>query len=212
MPATGAINPTVDLNVQLIAPPPSFGTLHVVCHPVKMGRRLFVGEVLIDCGAEPFARGMATFLNQPIPGHHPDGWNGQFRPVPLLESFDDLIQPSYADDRTVVVACGPAINNGPGGTVQGGVQATIAELASEWVLSPIGNFAVTDLDIRYVGRVKVGPVAAAADVLSVNGSTAFVRVTLVDRGNANSLVSTVATVCHQISGDGQPITVDGQGA
>jgi acyl-coenzyme A thioesterase PaaI-like protein len=87
--------------------------------------------------------------------------------------------------------------------VQGGVQATIAELSSEWALSPIGNFAVTDLDIRYLGRVQVGPVAAVADVMAVNGQTAFVRVALRDSGNADRLVSVVATVCHRVTEDGQ---------
>jgi acyl-coenzyme A thioesterase PaaI-like protein len=205
MPPTGALTPTVDLNIQLMVRPPSVGTLHVVCHPTKMGRRLFVGEVLIDSGAEPFARGTVTFLNQQMPGdHHPDRFNGRLGPrAPLPRSLDDLLQPAYPDERTIVVECGPTINNGPGGTVQGGVQATIAELASEWALSPIGNFAVTDLDIRYLGRVQVGPVAAVADVMAVNGQTAFVRVALRDSGNADRLVSVVATVCHRVTEDGQ---------
>jgi acyl-coenzyme A thioesterase PaaI-like protein len=206
MPPTGALTPTVDLNIQLMAPPPSVGTLHAVCLPTKAGRRLFVGEILIDSGAEPFARGTVTFLNQLMPGvHHPDRFNDRTASqLSLPPSLDDLLEATFPDERTVVVECKPALNNGPGGTVQGGVQATIAELASERALASVGTFVVTDLDIRYLGRVKVGPVAAVADVVTCGEKLAFVRVALLDAGNENRLVSAVTTVCHRITAQETP--------
>jgi acyl-coenzyme A thioesterase PaaI-like protein len=206
MPPTGALTPTVDLNIQLMAPPPSAGTLHAVCLPTKAGRRLFVGEILIDSGEEPFARGTVTFLNQLMPGvHHPDRFNeGSGRQASLPHSLDDLLEATFSDERTVVVECKPALNNGPGGTVQGGVQATIAEIASEWALSSAGTFAVTDLDIRYLGRVKVGPVAAVADVVMRGEKLAFVRVALTDAGDGGRLVSAVTTVCHRVTSHEAP--------
>jgi acyl-coenzyme A thioesterase PaaI-like protein len=206
MPPTGALTPTVDLNIQLMAPPPSAGTLHAVCLPTKAGRRLFVGEILIDSGGEPFARGSVTFLNQLMPGVHlPGGFNDRDgTAAPLPPSLDDLLEATFPDERTVVVECKPALNNGPGGTVQGGVQATIAEVASEWALSSVGTFAVTDLDIRYLNRVNVGPVSAVAEVMTRDKNLAFVRVALKDAGDGGRLVSAVTTVCHRVTAGDTP--------
>jgi acyl-coenzyme A thioesterase PaaI-like protein len=51
------------------------------------------------------------------------------------------------------------------GTVQGGVLAILAELAAESAVSREEPFVVTDLDARYLNRVKVGPAEAVADIL-----------------------------------------------
>src|SRR5438046_488263 len=63
---TGPVNPTVDLRVSLLARPPSSGTVHLVCRPATLGRRLFVGETLLHTGDvdRPFARSTTTFMNE----------------------------------------------------------------------------------------------------------------------------------------------------
>src|SRR6478672_9287797 len=71
-PAHAIINPTVDLRVSLLDRAPSSGGIELVCHPVKVGRRLFVGETLLHIGdvTRPFARSLCTFINQPLPEAH----------------------------------------------------------------------------------------------------------------------------------------------
>jgi acyl-coenzyme A thioesterase PaaI-like protein len=192
---TGPINPTVDLNVQLLTPLPPTGGLHLVCHPAKVGRRLFVGEVIVDDGDAVVARGTATFINRPM-GVDFSSVSRLTTPVVSSIAFDDWLMPRFPDERTVVVDKASALVNGPGGTVQGGVQATLAEIASEWVLVPSGRCDVTDLDIRYLNPVRVGPVVAVAHVLGVTDGRAFVRVTLSDAGDDGAVVALASTVCR----------------
>ena len=68
-PAHAVINPTVDLRVSLLDRAPSSGVIELVCHPVKIGQRLFVGETLLHTGDvdRPFARSLCTFINTPLP-------------------------------------------------------------------------------------------------------------------------------------------------
>ncbi|SRR5579875_898823 len=212
-PPTGPIHPTVDLRIQLLAAPPAGGWAHLVCHPLKVGRRLFVGEVLVDAGHAPFARAIVTFLNQPVPAPRPQDQRAPGRmavvgsPLPgssgtaaleSLSSFESHIRPSIADDRTLVVEPNASIANPWTRTIQGGVQATIGELASEHVLAPHGTFGVIDLDIRYLGRLSAGPLVARADLLQRTDDLGFVRVTLCDRGEGDRVVSVVSTVCRRL--------------
>ncbi|HZA77179.1 MAG TPA: PaaI family thioesterase [Acidimicrobiales bacterium] len=202
---TGPINPTVDLRIQMLSMPSAPGTVRAVCRPLKVGRRLFVGETLmhLDGEREPFARSTVTFMNQPMrfqPTSAP-----QLRPAMTGSSFDELLAARYIDQHTVAVDPRPALGNSRG-TVQGGVQALVAELASEWALAPRGRFAVTDLEIRYLNRVKGGPLVARAEVLSAasggragsagSGDVA-VRVPLTDGGAGDRLVSLVSATCRR---------------
>ena len=52
-PAHAIINPTVDLRVSLLEPAPTSGDIELVCDPVKVGRRLFIGETLLHTGDRP---------------------------------------------------------------------------------------------------------------------------------------------------------------
>jgi acyl-coenzyme A thioesterase PaaI-like protein len=166
-----------------------------VCHPAKVGRRHFVGEVIVDDGDAVVARGTATFINRPM-GVDFSSVSRLTTPVVSSIAFDDWLMPRFPDERTVVVDKASALVNGPGGTVQGGVQATLAEIASEWVLVPSGRCDVTDLDIRYLNPVRVGPVVAVAHVLGVTDGRAFVRVTLSDAGDDGAVVALASTVCR----------------
>jgi acyl-coenzyme A thioesterase PaaI-like protein len=174
----GALTPTVDLDIQLLATPPSTGEIQLRCRPLKEGRRLFVGEVLIDHAGAPLARAILTFLNQPYTG--PLLRTGYSRtaatpPVPI----DDWLHPEFVDAHTVAVAKNPAITN-PNGTIQGGAQAIVCEIASEWALAPHGEFIVGDIDIRYFGPLAAGPLVATAEVSAVYDDRAFVTVRLTD--------------------------------
>jgi acyl-coenzyme A thioesterase PaaI-like protein len=189
----GALIPTVDLNVQVVRPLPARGTIDLECRPLKEGRRLFVGEVFARHEGTLLARAVATFVNQRYAG-------SERRPPRVPEAdlpttpFDDWMRPRYADERTVLVEWAPEISNGV--TLQGGAQATVAELAAEWVLAPVGPFVATELDIRYLNPVTAGPVAATAEVLAVHDDRAYVSVRLTDRGDGDRLISYVTTVCR----------------
>ena len=60
------------------------------------------------------------------------------------------------------------VRNGANGTVQGGAQALLAELAGERALEladdVVDNHDAVDLEIRYLNRVKEGPVRARGEV------------------------------------------------
>jgi acyl-coenzyme A thioesterase PaaI-like protein len=204
-PPPGAINPTVDLGVSLLARAPSSGTIHFVCRPAKVGRRLFVGETLMDAGDpdRPFARSLCTFMNELIP----DAQMHAMRPTVYLgaPSFDDALHPRFVDDSTVEMDAHPSVCNGPSGTIQGGAQSLLAEIAAERALAACGDgeYRVVDLDIRFLNRVRTGPVAATAEILSTDVGPDFddgrrVRVPIVELGHDSRIVSLVLLRCLPI--------------
>jgi acyl-coenzyme A thioesterase PaaI-like protein len=197
---SGALNPTVDLRIQLLAEPPSEGTVELYTNPVKLGRRLFVGEVFLHAGEtpEPFGRATVTFLNQLVP----DMQGFPKRPLPPMPqaSFDELIGIRLSGTDTAEVDLHEGVKNGPAGTIQGGAQATIAEITAEHVLAPLGRFAAVDIDIRYVGAVRVGPAVARAEVWPGvgPGGERVVRVLIVDGGADGRVVSLVVVTCRPL--------------
>ncbi|HXY93821.1 MAG TPA: PaaI family thioesterase [Acidimicrobiia bacterium] len=194
---SGPVNPTVDLRVSLIGRPPATGTISLVCHPAKVGRRLFVGETLLHTGDErrPFARATTTFMNELIPGV--TGVGPPTAPVGA-PSFDDLLRPRAGDRGAVEVDPHPWVSNGVGGTIQGGALALLAEIAAERAVEDAtGEVAeVVDLDIRYVNRVRAGPVAASAEASPREFGDFLVRVAITDLGDGGRLVSIVSLVCR----------------
>ncbi|MEX1006647.1 MAG: hypothetical protein WD271_02250 [Acidimicrobiia bacterium] len=193
---TGPVNPTVDLRVSLVARPPSVGWVHLVCRPAKLGRRLFVGETLLHTGdvGQPFARSTITFMNERMA--HGSGFGAPPMPVAIAApSFDELLRPRYPDENTVEMDAHPWVSNGPGGTIQGGAQALLAEIAAERATGSAG-LAVVDLDIRFLNRVRSGPVSASAEVSTRDLDDAFVRVAISDLGDDGRLVSLVNLICR----------------
>jgi acyl-coenzyme A thioesterase PaaI-like protein len=189
---TGPVNPTVDLRVSLLAKPPSSGTVHLVCRPAKLGRRLFVGETILHTGDvdRPFARSTITFMNERIPG---SAGFGAPPAVPVgAPSFDEVLRPRYPDERTVEIDAHPWVSNGPNGTIQGGAQSLLAEIAAERAT----GLPVEDLDIRFLNRVRSGPVSATVDVSKRGADDAFVRVAISDLGDDGRLVSLVNLICR----------------
>jgi acyl-coenzyme A thioesterase PaaI-like protein len=190
---TGPVNPTVDLRVSLVARPPSAGTVHLVCRPAKLGRRLFVGETLVHTGDvdRPFARSTITFMNQQMSGTA--GFRGPTAEAIGAPSFDELLRPRYPDACTAEMDAHPWVSNGPSGTIQGGAQALLAEIAAERAVTP-RELAVVDLDIRFLNRVRSGPVSASAEVSAGEVDDAFVRVAITDLGDDGRLVSLVSLI------------------
>lgn len=198
---TGALTPTVDLRIQLLGEVPSEGVVELYAEPTKLGRRMFVGEVMLHAGAtpDPFARATVTFLNQIVPGM--SGFPPRELPPMPATSFDELMGVRVVGPDTVEVDLHDGVRNGPAGTIQGGAQATVAEICAEHVLSPLGRFAVVDIDIRYVGAVKVGPAVARAEVLAgvAPSGERVVRVRIVDGGADGRVVSLVLLTCRPVA-------------
>ncbi len=87
------------------------------------------------------------------------------------------------------------VRNGANGTVQGGAQALLAELTGERALEALtaregdGEFMAVDLEIRYLNRVKEGPVRAHAEIVPSTLDGPWVRVATTEPPAANRIVS-----------------------
>lgn len=188
----GAISPTVDLRLQVVGPVPEAGAVHLRGRPLRVGRRLVVGETSFtdDDGVE-FARALSTFINQSV---GTDMLLGVRTQASIPESsIDDLIAARPHGPMALEVDAGPRISNGPGGTVQGGVQCWLAEMAVEHALGNGRRLAAVDLDIRYLNPLTAGPLVATVEPVGrPTSDVLYARVALTDAGNAHRLVSHVA--------------------
>jgi acyl-coenzyme A thioesterase PaaI-like protein len=194
---TGFINPTVDLRLQVMDLVP-MSAVRLRCDVLRSGRRLFVGETRLFAGEqeEPFARSVVTFINKP-PALGPNGPRpGQTTNPPLRVRIDELLGVREIDDTTIEIDPIPRLSNGPGGTLQGGVVALLGELATEQALHK-DTVVVTDLDIRYLNPVRVGPVQARAELLSDAGGEASAVVRIIDVGDDGRLVAHVGTTARR---------------
>jgi acyl-coenzyme A thioesterase PaaI-like protein len=175
---------TVDLTVHRIEPI-ARGELTMIGRVLKAGRRTVVVEVVFAArGAErPLVLSHATFMPSPNPvddmpfnGDRNAGAPSLTRPFPEQLGVR-VVSPGVANlDRGVYTMQ-------PTGTIQGGAVAAVAEVAAETA----AGAAVSDLDIRYLSAIRVGPARATAEVLGGNR----VRVEVRDPGNGDRLASAV---------------------
>jgi acyl-coenzyme A thioesterase PaaI-like protein len=197
MPPSGTMNPTVDLRVQLLSEPPSSGGLHLVCRPLKTGKRLYWAEVPIHAegATEPFALGTVTFMSQVMSST--PRFSGRKGPGPD-GSFDELVGARHLPGGASELRNHPAISNGFAGTVQGGAQVAFAEVAVEWALAERGEHRVTDVLIRYLNRL-VGDTLHAAPHLHDAREAVVARVPLTDPANGGGVVSSVQAVARPVA-------------
>ncbi len=198
-PPSGAINPTVDLRVTMLSRPPAEGTVYLACTPAKVGRRLFVGETTLHTGDpdRPFARSIATFMNEPIPGAGTMYSAPDREPPRTTRSFDEILNSRFVSPGVVEMDAHPKVSNGPGGTIQGGAQALLGEIAAEHALESRGHFAAVDLDIRYLNRVRTESVVAVATVLPGDLDHVTVRVPITELDDGGRIVSLVSVACRE---------------
>jgi uncharacterized protein (TIGR00369 family) len=198
MQPTGPINPTVDLRLHLTALVP-MSTVRLVCDVLRSGRRLFVGETLLyaDDQQHPFGRSVVTFINRRVafPVDGPDLAQRLNRPLGVR--IEDLLDVRTVDDSTIEIDPIGRLSNGPGGTLQGGVLALLGELATEHALGQT-IVAVTDLDVRYLNPVRIGPVQARAEVFADTPQEAAATVRIVDAGSADRLIAHVTTTARRL--------------
>ena len=90
------------------------------------------------------------------------------------------------------------VRNGANGTVQGGAQALMAELAGERALADEGEFEVVDLEIRYLNKVRTGPVLATGEVIPGSLDGTCVRVPLIEPGPDGRIVALATLLCRPV--------------
>jgi acyl-coenzyme A thioesterase PaaI-like protein len=189
---TGPLGPTVDLRVELWDRPPEEGRVHLLARPCRVGARLVVAETLLSSapGGAPFGRATTTFINESMG----DPVSNGARPVlPMAEaSFDEFLAFRVRDARSLAVDPVERISNGVQFTVQGGVQALLAEVAADHFLRRDVPLVATDLDIRFLSRLRVGPLVAIVEERPARDGTVRARVTVADGGNDDKVVSSVA--------------------
>jgi acyl-coenzyme A thioesterase PaaI-like protein len=206
-PAHGVINPTVDLRVSLLSRVPTEGVMHLVCRPVKVGQRLFVGETILHTGdiERPFARSMVTFMNRIMA--EASRYNNEHVPVGPLgaDSYDDALLLRESAPGVLEMDAHEAVQNGFAGTIQGGAQALLAEIAGERAVAhhlgaDAAQHEVVDLEIRYLNRLRVGPAVATGEVLPGAFDGVCVRVPITDAGGDDRIVSFASLLCRPVAG------------
>lgn len=173
---------TVDLTVHTVAAP-NVSVLDVVAKLVKVGRTTVVAESWFSGrgGEQPLTLSQLTFSPSPKPEHTLDFQGDKLPSPPAFEEpwFDQLgiriVRRGVAElDR------GPYVMQ-PSGTIQGGAVAALIEAAAE----SAARAAITDLDIRYLKAIRVGPGVATATMLRPG----LVRVEVRDPGNDDRLAT-----------------------
>lgn len=193
----GPVGPTIDLRVQRLAPPPTAGRIRLVCRPLRVGQRLIVAETRLSSDAtpdEPFAVALTTFMNNRVGDPVPAGP----RPIPPMDepSFDDFLAPRVDAGGVLVLDPADRYANGIQATVQGGAQSLFAEIAAEHAVGD-GRWTAADLDVRFLGRLRTGPLEAHVEHLTAGPDRRTLRVTLADGGEAGKTVSHVAMVLER---------------
>jgi len=196
-PESGPVTPTTDLSVHQVRVRP-MEWVNLAATVLKAGASLLFVQTMLtaDDEREPFATSLATFMTRPV--------ERLDRPEPVDVRLD---QPFAARIGAEVLAPGVVemapradILNAFHGTVQGGILATLGELAAESLWAADEAHLVTDLDIRFLNRVKVGPVRATARRVVAGRGGEVVDVTLHDAGDAMRPVAHVSTTCVPVAG------------
>ena len=102
----------------------------------------------------------------------------RFHPWPLISGWGLTIESVMPGQAVMVLAPTKAVINGSRGTVNGGVLATIADMASALALSTAFDgampFATSDLHIRYLEPAR-GEVRAEAAVVRISGRSGILE-------------------------------------
>ena len=196
-PESGSVTPTTDLSVHQVRIRP-MEWVNLSATVLKAGASLLFIETMLtaDDEREPFATSLATFMSRPV--------ERVDRPEPVAVRLDQPFGARIGAEvlRPGVVEMAPRddILNVFHGTIQGGILATLGELAAESLWVGGEPHLVADLDIRFLNRVKAGPVRATARRVVAGRHGEVVDVTLHDVGNAMRPIAHVSTTCTPVAG------------
>jgi len=186
-----AINPTIDMSVRWTAAAPTPGVVvRADASILRFGRQQVVGETTIfdDASGDVLGWGSAAFVHRrmgpplgPIATPRGEG--------PQAASVEELLGVTSPRAGVVELPYGSRVANAGEAvaTVMGGIQAVVAEMAADQA-TPAG-YVVCGLTIRYLSRVKVGPLRAIAEVLPGTAVLRSIRVRLIDAGDGGRLVA-----------------------
>jgi acyl-coenzyme A thioesterase PaaI-like protein len=199
-PPSGPINPTVDLQVRLFSQPRQ-GPIRFTARTLRQGRSLYVAEIEMRHAPDeqPFGVGLATFVNRPMSvvdrTARGAGSSGESEgDIPGGEGdvdVEDRRSAPLTGTRRLRPGCleldASEISNHPHRTVSG---ATLGRFIEQATMDLFGGAArVDELDVRFLDRVKIGPIRATATSLGGRGPTTTVRVEVVDAGHQDRLVT-----------------------
>ena len=190
---TGTRSPlTMDLTLRWLRPVP-VPSIVIVGRLVKVGATIIQSEAWFygPDGGEPFAMAQLGFMASPRPQdtevHIPVVGTGIIRP-PMTAPFPERVGCRVMAPGVIEVDLGPYVLNSAE-TIQGGIVALMGELAAESAAGA-GQIA-TELDVRYLSAVRVGPGRATGRVVGRSGDGAIVRVEVRDPGNHDRLTSVI---------------------
>jgi acyl-coenzyme A thioesterase PaaI-like protein len=200
---------TVDLTLHMLRPLDG-PRVTMTARTLKVGRTTTVAETLFFSGSdplsgsipgdtEPVAVSHTTFMVSPRPEDVMEEvfWHRPPTPARMSAPIMEQIGAVVLGPGIVELARVPYVMQ-PSGTVQGGAVALIAELAASTALGAgvlgagvlgagvLGN-PVTNLEIRYVSAVRVGPARTSATILGPGVARVEVR----DAGNEDRLTALV---------------------
>jgi uncharacterized protein (TIGR00369 family) len=102
----------------------------------------------------------------------------RFHPWPLIREWGLSIESATPGAATMRLVPTPAVTNGPRGTVNGGVLATVADMVGALALSTAFDgampFATSDLHIRYL-EPATGALEAEAEVVRLSPRSAVIE-------------------------------------
>jgi uncharacterized protein (TIGR00369 family) len=199
-----SLSMTVDLTYVALRRPPS-DVVHARAWMPKAGRTtVFTETVFTDGAGERFALCFGTFVSSPRPWdvlpHDPI--SRVSRPTGTPSTGAPLV------DRMGIRRLGPGVAElhreprvlNPGGTLQGGAVAILAEVAAASAAEEVHGapMVVTELDVRYLSGYRVGPGRAVATPLAVGGDGAptTVRVEIRDVGKDDRLGTIAVARCQ----------------
>jgi uncharacterized protein (TIGR00369 family) len=170
-----------------------FNTLEAAIDQAKRGD--------VQGGLTLAANGLITFARLPgsaasgVDDYEPAGWVGEIRHRVSDHSAEGTLYERLGlrvvDSQTGQVELDLTKNVANSiGTINGGAQATLIEVAAEGMRP---GLVATDMQIHYLSQVRAGPARSSAQVLRDAADHSVVSVELVDVGNGNQLL-TRATV------------------
>jgi len=186
---------TSDMSVRM-RPIPAPDRVDATSTILRRGRRSATSLVELRTGeGAPIATGAIGFTNIPRQTTDPPKPNVPLRQTPLI--FRDParlarplreeagIQMIDATEGIVQVEVTPDLRN-PAGTLQGAMVALLAEAAAEDLMEARfeSSFVVTDLDLRYLRKARVGPVRTRCRLLGT-GPEAPVQIELIDTSTSD---------------------------
>jgi acyl-coenzyme A thioesterase PaaI-like protein len=204
-PPWGPITPTTDIGVHLIHPR-SMASVHLVSRVLKAGRLLVVCEtrLMADDEDEPFALSLSTFMNNspPVEERRAPGATMP-RGEPVMEPLAQRIGATVLSPGVVELAAHADVHNHLHKTILGGVVAMLVELAAESALEADdwtddgrhdadAALVVSDVDVRFLNRVKVGPARAVARVVGSGSGGRDVAVEVRDVGDGDRMIAYAA--------------------